>query len=392
MPTSSFDIEEPGRGSPWTIQSPAPPPYEASSPPAQGIPESPSRRQRWRYYADRTISRLALPLAILSGSAITAGSTFALAKHVTNAIANAKVSDDPVKWMQMAKKKDYEPCYNGCTDCNDPSFAYRACMRTSEIHAKDDTVICDGRKLWNWAIRYPSECLAARGEFYREKALKDLKTDYKARWALIILTVIAGLVGAGLVYWTWAKLTAKRRTRAEQMIRDWPGWRTQRRAKREQSSWKKPFVFFLAMCGRGAAAYHCTGRHEGHYMDFANQNQTIYARARGWISECYDKEVCWDSYEPFCISNSCTPVMREYCIDETYVSVTPEQYLQIIEPRIAECGFKRVSLLGADTSLRLASPGLERDWRVRIDVNGYNVTDPEETDAEILCLHDIGGF
>ncbi len=41
-----------------------------------------------------------------------------------------------------------------------------------------------------------------------------------------------------------------------------------------------------------------------------------------------------------------------------------------------------------EVSLRIANPLLEKNWRVKISVNRYNVTDV--TDPSVMCLWDIG--
>jgi hypothetical protein len=40
---------------------------------------------------------------------------------------------------------------------------------------------------------------------------------------------------------------------------------------------------------------------------------------------------------------------------------------------------------------RVGNPRLERDWWVRVSVNGLNVTRRDQTDDMVLCLHGIGG-
>jgi hypothetical protein len=43
-----------------------------------------------------------------------------------------------------------------------------------------------------------------------------------------------------------------------------------------------------------------------------------------------------------------------------------------------------------DVRLRVANPGIERNWWVRVSGNGYNVTRPEETDERVRCLGGLG--
>src|SRR5204862_392685 len=85
----------------------------------------------WSYHLKSLAPKLRLPLALLAGSGITAGTTYALVKHVQHLIATAQVSSDPSVWIQKARDDGYGACYNGCDDCQDVSFAYNACEKTA---------------------------------------------------------------------------------------------------------------------------------------------------------------------------------------------------------------------------------------------------------------------
>ncbi len=43
-----------------------------------------------------------------------------------------------------------------------------------------------------------------------------------------------------------------------------------------------------------------------------------------------------------------------------------------------------------DVKLRVANAGIEKTWWFSIYVNAYNVTDVEQTDEAVLCLHGMG--
>ncbi|KAI1498709.1 hypothetical protein F5X99DRAFT_392378 [Biscogniauxia marginata] len=373
----SFSILE--SGSERELSPGGPPPYALG------------RRQRWQFHIDRYLPKLGLPLATLVGGGITAGTTYSLVRHVIHLVENAKVSSDPHVWMQESRTSDYDPCYLGCDDCADPSFAYNACVRTSEIHIKDLSVVCDARRIWNWIDRYPAECLLARGEYYREAALEGLKQSYRNQLAVISLTVLAGIFGAWVVCRVWTAITAKNRRRAEEMIRNWPGWRNNRVRVRATNRFGALLASLLAFCGRPAAAYPCVGHGQPHDVYFANVNRTVFANVHGWIGNCYDTTRCTPMCTPVCDKNGCTMVCTTSCVIYTHTEKEPWWYVDNITPRVTRCGFEVVHSPDVSTNLRVANPGIEKNWWVKISVNGYNVTDPLETDPSVICLHDIGG-
>ncbi|KAI1484639.1 hypothetical protein F5X96DRAFT_663483 [Biscogniauxia mediterranea] len=349
------------------------------------------RLQRWKSHFDRYISWFGKPIAIIVGSGITAGTTYSLIKHITRLVSEAKVSSDPQFWMQEAKTKDYDSCYLGCSDCKDPNFAYDACIRTSEIRLQSSNTICDGRKIWNWADRYPQECLQVRGEAYRLQALADIKEGYRGEYVILLLTVLAGIVGAWVTYRVWQIITAGNKKRAEEMQRNWPGWRDNRVRVRARNRIGLVVGAFLALFGRPAAAYPCFGHDNSHDAYFANANRTVFVQAHGWLSNCYDWTGCTVHCEKVCGKNGCGLLCKTPCPTFTTINRVPEDYVENIASEIMGCGFEPVDSPGEPTQLRLANPGIEKNWWVRLSVNGYNVTTPEETNPEIMCLHDIGG-
>ncbi|TGJ84480.1 hypothetical protein E0Z10_g4266 [Xylaria hypoxylon] len=154
-------------------------------------------------------------IALLAGSGITAGTTSALVAHILHLIRDATVSSDPQVWMHQAKIKDYDPCYDGCEDCADPEYSYRACLKTAAIESGDPNVTCDGTKIWFWLYRYPPACLSVRGEYYRNIALEKLKRNYKDQLAVLLLTIIGGLVGGVIIHGLWRCCTFRMKQRTE---------------------------------------------------------------------------------------------------------------------------------------------------------------------------------
>lgn len=102
--------------------------------------------------------------------------------------------NDPVYWMDVARAEAYGACYNGCTDCDDAEFAFKACKKTAQVEVKG--VICDANKIWNWKERYPEVCLKKLGEKMRGEGVKH-PMGFQA--ALLIADILVGLfVGIGM--------------------------------------------------------------------------------------------------------------------------------------------------------------------------------------------------
>ncbi|KAK0665426.1 hypothetical protein QBC41DRAFT_379695 [Cercophora samala] len=158
------------------------------------------------------LPKLGLPIALLVGAAIMGGGTYAVVAYVQNLVANAAVDDDEAKWLRLARTDAYDGCYLGCTSCDDPSFAYKACQLTTRVDVKG--VICDANKMWNWAVedRYPRECLKAVSKVIMGDALEDLKNHYRKRYAIVTVSILGGLAVGFLVYFLWRKYTKPKET------------------------------------------------------------------------------------------------------------------------------------------------------------------------------------
>lgn len=358
-----------------------------SSPPSPPTPRTPLSTHLKAF-----VPKLRLPVALLVGACITAGTTYALVKHVQHLIANAAVSSNPDAWLQKARTDGYEACYNGCNDCHDTSWSYNACYLTAQ--AQVEGVNCSGLLMWNWVDRYPTVCLQALGTIYKAQALKNLKQSYRNQLAVIILTVLAGLLGAIIMYkkiWprflpvkapaTWpppsyyqtpaprtgTKSQPKRRTR-----RQWPAF------------WRAAATASLVPT---AHAYACWGYSPKANQYFTNPTTNISGVIHGWTSDCYTETVqCGQS----CTSNkkggqTCTPTYCTY----TYEDASPSYYVKYAAKRVASCGFQLVDNVPEEVNLlRVGNPLLERNWWVKISVSQYNISDV--TDPSVWCLYDFG--
>jgi hypothetical protein len=342
------------------------------------------------------LPKLRLPVAVLIGANITAFTTFALVRHVQHKIANAKVNSDPKEWMHMARTKAYDACYYGCNDCHDTDWAYKACKMTARANVTG--VICDGNMMWNWAARYPTECLKAVGEFYKAEALGKLKQTYRNQLAVIILTVLAGIIGAFVTGKIWSCIAARCQARARSRPSGGPP--RYQAAGEEQSPppYSPPRMrgggrsagrialittAFASILSR-SHAYPCTGYNPTANQYFTNANKTLYGVVHGWFSDCYDYTCgCTTS----CYIIQASMLCSTTCSTCTASNAAPIEYVNATLGHIKACGFELVDALDGDVNMRVANPLIEKKWWVKISVNKFNLTDV--TDPSIFCLHDF---
>ena len=403
--------------------------------PTRASHKQPPRRSRIRSCFESLLPKLRLPVAVLTGAIITAFTTFALVRHVQHEIANAKVSSDPRKWMQIARTEAYDACYYGCNDCRHTDWAYNACKMTARANVTG--VICDGNLMWNWAARYPTECLEAVGELYKAEALRKLKQTYRNQLALIILTVLAGIIGAVITCKIWSCTAA--RCQARPRSRPSSGPSTYQAADNEPSPPPKFPPRMRGGAGRSAGritlittafasivsrsrAYPCTGHGPIADQYFINANKTLYGVVHGWLSDCYDytcgcTTFCWgmggdswgmggdswgmggDSWGMDCDSwgmdgdswgmggDSCGRSCSTTCRTCTASNAAPIEYVNAILGHVKACGFELMDVVDGDVNMRVANPLIEKKWWVKISVNKFNLTDV--TDPSIFCLHDF---
>lgn len=364
---------------------------------------SPRKPQLWPHLGSLSgslVPKLQLPVAVLVGASITALTTFALVRHVQHEIANAQVSSDPKRWMDTARNQAYDACYYGCDDCGDTNWAYNACKMTARANVTG--VICDGNVMWNWVERYPIECLQAVGEFYRADSLRKLKQTYRNQLAVIILTTLAGIIGAVLTYKIWsytrARYQARSRSRTSRPLYEInahvsnpPPYSPPRMRGGGRSAGRLALLTtaFASAIGRGRA-WACTGYDPKADQYFINANKTLSGVVHGWFSDCYN-------YKCNCVtkctnsgsgsnggsSKSCSTTCAK-CIA---TSRTPIDYVNATLGHITSCGFELVGGVDVDVNVRVANPLIERNWWVMISVNKFNVTDV--TDPSVFCLHDF---
>ncbi|KFY71184.1 hypothetical protein V499_08630 [Pseudogymnoascus sp. VKM F-103] len=367
-----------------------------------------------RSHLDCTLKIFSILFAILVGCAITGGSTYALARDVQRSIETSRGamnSRDYKHWMHIARTTVYDACYHGCRNCNNPNYAYDACARTAEVNVTG--VICDGNVMWNWKDRYPAACLKAVGEICKKDMFRSARRDHLKKFAYIVLTVLADVVFGFLTYgifWCWIGQYRKHRAvKARQRSAVWPRengygydqpppppstmWESgtektptpsktgvapplkasKKTTGRRSLSWGQLSIAALATLPGKTAAYPCTGYDDVANQYFVDANQSTFGVVSGWMSNCYKYRRRSGKHWP----------------THTRRNVAPLDYVNEILPSVVGCGFELVEAVEGDTNLRIANPLIEKEWRVMIRVNGYNLTSSTETDQSIQCLHDI---
>jgi len=357
------------------------------------------------------LSRLALPLALIVGAGIMGGATYAVVARVQNLIANAAVDGDLASWKRKARVDVYDACYLGCTSCNDPEFAFKACKTTAQAIVKG--INCDGNQMWNWAAedRYPDKCLTAVAGILMGDALERLKQSYRSQLGLIALTLIGGLIAGVLAYKLIRMATMSKAERhAARSHRTWslfkpktwgksssssPTWNSPSKPKRGGN--KKLLAAFLGLFGaRSAHAYACTGREAGWNQHFASPNGTISGVVHSWFSECRDRQDCHKTCKNTCTTSSsgvrtCSDKCTNDCKTVTISERVPKDFVDHVLPKVRACGFQvRDAPDGKTVATRVGNAGIEKNYWVRILVSGLNVTKPTETDEMVMCLHRIG--
>ncbi|KAH7319426.1 hypothetical protein BKA65DRAFT_102110 [Rhexocercosporidium sp. MPI-PUGE-AT-0058] len=353
---------------------------------------APSPRTPWSHHLKSQTPKLRLPLALLVGAAITAGTTYALVKHVQHLIANAQVSSDPSVWRNKARDDGYGACYNGCVNCHDVSFAYNACEKTARAIVPG--INCNGTSMWNWVNRYPTECLEALGVIYKAEALTRRKQTYRNQLAVIILTVIAGVLGATVIYRLWGRWFPVRPVSPR-----WPSapppYMASARASRPKHRRKWPFFWRTAATASflgSSHAYPCWGFSSSADQYFVHTNKSISGVVHGWTSSCHTVSyacgaTCTSSGSSGPNGGGTTTCTPDICYRDEE-DEKPIFFVNWTLPRVQGCGFRLVDTVESEVNLRIGHPLIERNWRVKISVNQYNLTDV--TDPAVLCLWDIG--
>jgi hypothetical protein len=285
--------------------------------------------------------------------------------------------------MQIARTEAYDACYYGCNDCDDTNWAYNACKVTARANVTG--VICDGNLMWNWAARYPTECLKAVGEFYKAEALSKLKQTYRNQLAVIILTVLSGIIGAVITYKIWSCTAARYQARARPRPSNGPfrirgGGRSAGHSAGRIALITTAFTSIVS----SSRAYPYTGYGPIADQYFINANKTLYGVVHGWFSNCYYYTCgCTTSYS----GGNDGRGYSTTCSTCTASDTAPIEYVNATLGHVKACGFELVDAVDGDVNMRVANPLIEKKWWVKISVNEFNLTNV--TDPSIFCLHDF---
>jgi len=370
--------------------------HEPENPPQNDMAHNPAYSPKPRR------SPLAIVLGVIVGLAVAAGTSYVVHMHVQNMLANATINGDMDGWKKRARSEIYDGCYNGCTTCEDPEFSLKACQVTARAAVQG--LVCNAERMWNWkaADRYPEQCLAAVAEIMMGTDLTKRKQMYRNRYALIIVTVLGGAFVGWLVFKGISMLTGskegKRSAGGYAEVRDFKS-SPSRGGNGGKTSTKKLAVALAGVFGaKKGHAYACAGRDAAVSQYFTSPSGNIQGVVQSWFSECHDKQHCQDVCQNSCTTSStgqrtCSKKCNSNKCQKTIVTDrTPKNYVDVVIPKVKACGFNiaNTALSSGSIATRVANPNIEKKFRVRIAVNGLNVTKADETDKSIMCLYDIG--
>ena len=139
-----------------------------------------------------------------------------------------------------------------------------------------------------------------------------------------------------------------------------------------------------------AHAYACWGYSPKSNQYFTSPTTNISGVIHGWTSDCYTETVqcgqsCSGGDPTTGAGQTCTPTYCTY----VYENSSPSYYVNYAAQRVRACGFHLVDNVPQEVSLlRVGNPLFERNWRVKVSVSQYNVSDV--TDPSVWCLYDFG--
>jgi hypothetical protein len=88
---------------------------------------------------------------------------------------------------------------------------------------------------------------------------------------------------------------------------------------------------------------------------------------------------------------TCSDKCTNDCKTVVVVGRRPKVFVERMMPKVRACGFEmRDAPDGKQLATRVGNAGIEKNYWVRISVNGLNVMKPTQTDTMVMCLHGIG--
>lgn len=250
------------------------------------------------------------------------------------------------------------------------------------------------------ANRYPAECLKALGVIYKAEALTKRKHTYRNQLAVIILTVLAGIIGATIIHRLWGRWFP-----SYPPPQRWPSYpptyTASSRPPRSKPSRKWPFFWRTVATSTlltTSHAYPCWGFSPSSNQYFTSTNTSlspaISGVIHGYTSSCHQVAyVCGSTCTTSGSSSSgggTTTICRpDFCYRDEE-DEKPEFFVNYTTKRVQDCGFRLVEAeeVESEVGMRVAHPLIERNWRVSIKVDRFNGT--EGTEDVVWCLWDIG--
>lgn len=353
-------------------------------------------------------------------------------------------------WSQDARKRAYEPCYNGCAGSVDRECAFHACETTANVKVNVTGVICDGNQMWNWQDRYPDACLEALGGIYKAEAEERLFRSVAWRASLIALPIVVGLIVFALLCWrciryykrkyatpastipltpitsglnsgthvtTSSTIAGVTTTTGSRIRAGTPAPPAYLNVGSPPPRYKRPgsqgtsqgnsigksgesnstfrqipaILGIAALFGRASATGGLICKDNVTIRHFTNANRTIFGDVRGWLaSECSEYPCrCRDVKCPPSQGRIVKPSKCEQKCDKcTRYTTGSLEFVDRIKPKVGLCEFEFIHGSVGEAPWRVANAMIEKNWLVTISLNTFNVSG--ETDGQVRCLHAIG--
>ena len=235
---------------------------------------------------------------------------------------------------------------------------------------------------------------------YKAEALTRRKQTYRNQLAVIILTVLAGVIGAIIIFRLWGRWFP-----AHPSPQRWPSYpppyTALPRSSRTKPRRRWPFFWRTAAPSSlltRSNAYPCWGFSPSAGQYFTSTNTTISPPIsgviHGYTSSCYQVTyVCGSTCTKTGSSSSGGGTNTIFRPDFCYRDEEDEKpvfFVNYTTKRVQDCGFRLVEAeeVESEVGMRVAHPLIERNWRVSIKVDRLDGTGG--TEDAVWCLWDIG--
>lgn len=324
------------------------------------------------------MKRLPLAFGVLTATSLS----IAWILYVSHLVDTATIPGDDRHWLDRARYEAYGICYNGCSDCLDVSSIEDACQMTAR--AQVPGVKCDATRMWLWTDRYPTECLEAVGDLFKDQELKRKRSKLRFLYTLLVLTLFSGFAAyeAAGRFIVWIQKQQRRRERYPPRV----GPRASATTPLLRATTISTALIGIVLCAGPVNGYGCMNWHPVHNQPFVSKTDpTLFGNIHGWMSDCYSESYdCGEDCDSD--NNESTTCTTAWCSRER-PGASPGDFVRKASKLVTTCGFEMVDIVPGIVDKRIANPKIEGDLWVKVSVNRFNSSDG--VIGQVLCLGDI---